>query len=102
MKIWTDGKPYDVFEPLWEALGPNLPFIDQNFAKFLFFSKKIKKNQVLLEQNFFIKLTEQYVESILKLICKDRIKNESRISERRFLTCSLFRPDGRELVNCKN
>ena len=23
MKIWTDGKPYDVFEPLWEALMRN-------------------------------------------------------------------------------
>ena len=49
-----------------------------------------------------MKLTEHYVESILKLICKDRMKNESRISKRRFLTWSLFRPDGRELVNRKN
>ena len=78
--------------------------LDQTFQlstkillNFLFF-KKIK---VLLEQNLFMKSTEHYVESILKIIYKDRMKNESRISDWRFLTWSLFRPDGLKLVNCK-
>ena len=71
------------------------------FCEIFNFLKKIKKIQVLFERIFFIKLTEHYVESILKLICKDRMKNESRIIKRRFLAWPLFQPDGRELVNRK-
>ena len=48
-----------------------------------------------------MKSTEHYVESILKIIYKDRMENESRISDWRFLTWSLFRPGGLKLVNCK-